>query len=394
MQIPIEYIFISLSVLLILSVLGSKISEYIGVPSLLIFLLLGMLAGSEGLGGIDFDNALLGQSIGIAALVSILFSGGLDTDWKTIRPIAKEGIALSTIAVVLTALLVAGFSYYVTHLTFNESMLLGAIVSSTDAAAVFSILRSKGVHLKKELQAVIELESASNDPTAVLLTLGFIQIILVPTTTITHLFLMFIAQVAIGVLIGWFMGHHIPRLINKLSLGYEGLYPVLTIALVFLTYGITTVLHGNGFLAVYLMGLTMSGYKFKNKKKLILFHDGLTWLMQIIMFIALGLLVFPSKLLGYLSVDILLSFFLILVARPVSVFITLCYSKFQYKDLLMISWVGLRGAVPIILATFPLVAGIPQAETIFNHVFFIVLTSILIQGTLVSFIARVLHVEK
>lgn len=394
MQIPIEYIFISLSVLLILSVLGSKISEYIGVPSLLIFLLLGMLAGSEGLGGIDFDNALLGQSIGIAALVSILFSGGLDTDWKTIRPIAKEGIALSTIAVVLTALLVAGFSYYVTHLTFNESMLLGAIVSSTDAAAVFSILRSKGVHLKKELQAVIELESASNDPTAVLLTLGFIQIILVPTTTITHLFLMFIAQVAVGVLIGWFMGHHIPRLINKLSLGYEGLYPVLTIALVFLTYGITTVLHGNGFLAVYLTGLTMSGYKFKNKKKLILFHDGLTWLMQIIMFIALGLLVFPSKLLGYLSVDILLSFFLILVARPVSVFITLCYSKFQYKDLLMISWVGLRGAVPIILATFPLVAGIPQAETIFNHVFFIVLTSILIQGTLVSFIARVLHVEK
>lgn len=394
MQIPIEYIFIGLSVLLILSVLGSKISERIGVPSLLIFLLLGMLAGSEGLGGIDFDNALLAQSIGIAALISILFSGGLDTDWKTIRPVAKEGIALSTIAVVVTALLVAGFSYYVTHFTFNESMLLGAIVSSTDAAAVFSILRSKGVRLKKELQAVIELESASNDPTAVLLTLGFIQIILVPSTTITQLFLLFAAQVTIGILIGWVMGHFIPRLINQLNLEYEGLYPVLTIALVLLTYGVTAVLHGNGFLAVYLTGLTMSGYKFTNKKNLTEFHDGMTWLMQIIMFITLGLLVFPSKLLGYISIDILLAFFLILIARPLSVFMTLFYSKFQYKELLMISWVGLRGAVPIILATFPLVAGIPKADTIFNHVFFIVLTSILVQGTLVPLMARLLHVEK
>ncbi|MDI9819752.1 MULTISPECIES: potassium/proton antiporter [unclassified Legionella] len=394
MQIPIEYIFIGISVLLILSVLGSKISEHIGVPSLLIFLIIGMLAGSEGLGGIAFDNALLAQSIGIAALISILFSGGLDTDWKTIKPIAKQGIALSTIAVVLTAFLVASFSYYVTHFTFNESMLLGAIVSSTDAAAVFSILRSKGVHLKRELQAVIELESASNDPTAVLLTLGLIQIILVPSTTITHLFLMFVAQVTIGVLIGWAMGHHIPRLINMLKLEYKGLYPVLTIALVCFTYGITTVLHGNGFLAVYLTGLTMSGYQFTNKENLIQFHDGLTWLMQIIMFITLGLLVFPSKLLGYISLDILLAFFLILIARPISVFITLFYSKLQYKELLMISWVGLRGAVPIILATFPLVAGIPKADIIFNHVFFIVLTSILVQGTLVPFAARVLSVEK
>lgn len=391
---PIEYMFIGLAVLLILSVLGSKISEHIGIPSLLIFLIIGMLAGSEGLGGIDFDNALLAQSIGIAALIAILFSGGLDTDWKTIQPIAKEGIALSTIAVVLTALLVAGFAYYVTHFTFNESMLLGAIVSSTDAAAVFAILRSKGVRLKKELQAVIELESASNDPTAVLLTLGFIQVILVPSTTIIHLFLMFVTQVTIGIIIGWFMGHYIPWLINKLKLEYKGLYPVLTIALVCLTYGITTVLHGNGFLAVYLTGLTMSGYQFTNKENLRQFHDGLTWLMQIFMFITLGLLVFPSQLLGYIGLDILLAFFLILIARPISVFMTLFYSKFQYKELLMISWVGLRGAVPIILATFPLVAGVPRADTIFNHVFFIVLTSILIQGTLIPFAANVLRVEK
>lgn len=394
MQIPIEYIFIGSSILLILSVLANKASERLGLPSLLLFLIIGMVAGSDGLGGIEFENALLAQSVGIGALVSILFSGGLDTDWNIIRPIVKEGILLSTLGVVLTAFFMAGFTYFFTHFSFTESMLLGAIVSSTDAAAVFSILRSRNVRLKKEVQAIIELESASNDPTAVLLTIGFIQIILIPATGFADLSWLFMTQVTIGIAFGWTMGHLIPKAINGLHLAYAGLYPVLTVAFVLFTYGVTAALHGNGFIAVYLAGLIMGRHKFLYKKELTSFHDGLTWLMQIIMFLTLGLLVFPSKLLGLFSIDIIIAFFLILIARPLSVFIVLSHSKFNYKELSMISWVGLRGAVPIILATFPLVSGVPKADTIFNHVFFIVLTSILIQGTLVPYVARFLRVEK
>lgn len=389
----IEYIFIVTSVLILLSVLANKASEYLGVPALLFFLLIGMIAGSDGIGGIEFDNVLLAQAVGVGALVSILFTGGLDTHWRTIRPIAVQGIMLSTLGVMLTTLFVAMFAYYFSNFSINESLLLGAIVSSTDAAAVFSILRSNRMRIKKNVQAVIEFESASNDPMAVLLTVGIIQFILLPNVTFSYLISMFFVQVLMGLTIGLVMGTITPWIINKLHLEYKGLYPVLTIGLIMLTYGFTSIMNGNGFLAVYLVGLRMSSLDFENKKELIEFHEGLTWLMQIIMFLTLGLLVFPSKLLGLIGGDVLLGLFLILIARPLSVFITLFFSKFQFKELAMISWVGLRGAVPIILATFPVVAGIPNADTIFNHVFFIVITSILIQGTMIPFVARVLGMK-
>lgn len=249
------------------------------------------------------------------------------------------------------------------------------------------------MRIKKNVQAVIEFESASNDPMAVLLTVGIIQFIMLPNVTFSYLISMFFVQVLMGLTIGLVMGTITPWLINKLHLEYKGLYPVLTIGLIMLTYGFTSIMNGNGFLAVYLVGLRMSSLDFENKKELIEFHEGLTWLMQIIMFLTLGLLVFPSKLLGLIGGDVLLGLFLILIARPLSVFITLFFSKFQFKELAMISWVGLRGAVPIILATFPVVAGIPNADTIFNHVFFIVITSILIQGTMIPFVARMLGMK-
>lgn len=389
-----EQIFLGISILLILSIMASKLSEYLGVPSLLLFLIIGMLAGSDGPGGIHFDDPYLTQTLGIGALVSILFSGGLDSNWQTIRTVLWSGISLSTIGVLITAICVGIFSEYFLNFSSTEGLLLGAIIASTDAAAVFAILRSQKVKLHRRLQTIIEFESASNDPMAVLLTLGLLRIILFPETTGGQLAFMFINQCLIGIFIGIVMGYLIPWSINKLYLEYEGLYPVFTLAMVMFTYGITTLLDGSGFIAVYLTGLTMANSDFKHKQVLKKFHDGITWLMQIVMFLTLGLLVYPSQLVGGIWVDLALAFFLIFIARPISVFTTLCLSSFSYKEKLMISWVGLRGAIPIILATFPMVAGIGRANDIFNHVFFIVFTSILLQGTLTNFMARHLNVTQ
>lgn len=393
MDLSIEQIFLGTATLLLISVVASKASEYLGVPSLLLFLVIGMLAGSEGPGGVSFDDPYLTQTLGTGALISILFSGGFDSNWSTLRTVLWSGIALSTVGVLVTTALVGIFSLYFLHYSFYESLLLGAIIASTDAAAVFCILRSKQINIHRRLQAIIEFESASNDPMAVLLTLGLIRLILAPQTTFTELTWMFVNQCCIGVLIGILMGHVIPWCLNKLDLEHDGLYPVFTIAMVMLTYSITGLLNGSGFLAVYLTGLTMSHYPFAHKQGLKKFHEGITWLMQIIMFLTLGLLVYPSQLMSGIWIDLALSFFLIFIARPVSVFLTLYFSRFEFKEQLMISWMGLRGAIPIILATFPMVAGIAKGHNIFNHVFFIVLTSILLQGTLTKFMASRLKVE-
>ena len=388
----IEYVLIGFALLLLLSVLASKISDRLGIPALLLFLLLGMLAGSEGPGGIYFDDPALAQFVGVVALALILFSGGLDTGWQSVRPVLKEGIALSTLGVFITAAVVGVLAHFVSGFSFVESLLLGAIISSTDAAAVFSILRSKGLNLKGQLGPLLELESGSNDPMAVFLTISLIQLLKDPMTSLGTLVLSFGLQMILGGAVGYLVGLGVWLLINRLKLGYEGLYPVLTLSLVLLTYALTNLIGGNGFLAVYVAGIVLGNRDFVHKRSLSRFHDGLAWLMQIAMFLTLGLLVFPSRLVPILGLGLWMAVGLMLVARPVSTFICLLASRLSTRQKIFVSWVGLRGAVPIILATYPLLANIPQADLIFNIVFFVVLTSALLQGTSVPLVAKWLRI--
>lgn len=386
-------IFIIASILLLISVLVSKISDRFGIPVLLLFMVLGMLAGSDGPGGIYFDDPALAQMIGVTALVIILFSGGLSTEWQEIRPVLKEGLLLSTLGVFITAVIFGFFIFTFLDFSLLEALLVGAIVSSTDAAAVFSVLRSKGIHLKGRLKPLLELESGSNDPMAIFLTIGLIQWITQPTLAPASLVLLFLQQMMIGALLGYLMSQGMLYLINHVRLGYEGLYPVMVLALLFLTFGLTSVLGGSGFLAVYLAGVIMSNQDFVHRRSVSRFLDGLAWLMQIAMFLTLGLLVFPSRLLPILWIGLLTAGFLMFIARPVSIFLGLLPAAFNWREKTFLSWVGLRGAVPIILATFPLLAGIPKSDLIFNIVFFIVLTSVLLQGTSIPLAARWLKVD-
>jgi potassium/hydrogen antiporter len=388
----IEILLVGLAAFLLLAIVGSKATTKTGVPVLLLFLALGMLAGSDGLGGFYFDNPWLAQSVGVVALAFILFSGGLDTPWKEVRPVLRQGLALSTLGVTLTALCVGWFAFALLGFSLQEGILLGAIIASTDAAAVFSVLNSKSVRLKGRLKELLELESGSNDPMAVFLTVGMLQLIANPGQSPLSLIPLFVLQMALGALIGFAAGRGAVWLINRLRLEYDGLYPVLSFALVLITYGATALVGGNGFLAVYLAGLVMGQQDFLHKRSLAQFHDGLAWLMQIVMFLTLGLQVFPSRLPAVAASGLLVALFLIFVARPLSVFIALAPAGLRLRDKLFVSWVGLRGAAPIVLATFPLLAGVARADTIFHLVFFIVLASVLLQGTLIIPMARWLKV--
>ncbi len=393
MNYPIEYILFGASLLLLLSIIASKVASIIRVPALIIFILVGMVAGSEGPGGIEFDDAWVAQLLGVIALAFIIFSGGLHSSWKSVSPVLWTGVSLSTIGVFLTAILVGLFVHYLLDFSILMALLLGAIVSSTDAAAVFSVMSSSGTKLKGSLKDLLEFESASNDPMAVILTLGFIHLLTNPEASIWSMVLLLIQQMVLGIVIGFMMGKAIVFTVNRLRLNFEGLYPVLTLALVIFTYGLTASIGGSGFLAVYIAGLILGGSDFIHKQSLTRFHDGLAWLMQITMFLILGLLVFPSRLLPIIVSGILISFFLIFIARPIGVFLSLPFGKINFKEKTFISWVGLRGAVPIILATFPLLAGVPKADILFNIVFFIVITSVLIQGTTIPLAAKLLGVD-
>jgi len=388
-----EVILIIAAGLLLVSVLVSKISDRSGIPALLLFLGIGMLAGSDGPGGIYFDDPSLTQFIGIVALNLILFAGGLDTQWKDVRPVLKYGIVLSTLGVFITTLVVGITAQYLLGFTLLQGLLLGAIVSSTDAAAVFSILRSKSLGLKGKLRPLLELESGSNDPMAVFLTVGMIQLLTQPETQVTDLIGTFFLQIIVGALCGFFFGKLLVFLANRIGLGFDGLYPVLTLSIVFLAYSVTNTLYGNGFLAVYLAGIVAGHQDFVHRRSVIRFHDGAAWLMQITMFLTLGLLVFPSEIPPIITTGLLVAASLIFLARPISIFLTLLPTNFTFKEKAFLSWVGLRGAVPIILATYPLLAGLSQADAIFNIVFFVVLTSALLQGATIPYAAKWLGVD-
>lgn len=388
-MIAIEQLLFGIAILLLISVASSKASGRLGVPALLVFLVIGMLAGSDGPGGIHFENYWQTQSLGVVALALILFAGGVDA----VKPIWGKAMILATLGVVVTAGLVGWFAHAALGFSVLEGLLLGAIISSTDAAAVFAVLRSKSVSLKGDTKPLIELESGSNDPMAVFLTIALIRLMTEPNASVIDLIPAFFLQMLIGALAGYLFGRLSVILLNRIQLEYEGLYPVLSLGLVLMTYGATTLLSGNGFLAVYVAGLVMGNMSFIHKKSLIRFHDGLAWLMQIAMFVTLGLLVFPSQLPMVVGAGLLVSAFLILVARPLSVFSTMAFTNLSIREKTMISWVGLRGSVPIVLATFPLVAGIPKADLIFNLVFFIVLTSVLLQGTTIPVVAKWLKLD-
>ncbi|SNQ42420.1 potassium/proton antiporter [Cellulophaga lytica] len=392
MNLTIENILLVGSILLFISIIVGKTSYKFGVPTLLLFLVIGMLAGSDGIVGIKFDDPKLAQFIGVVSLNFILFSGGLDTNWNTVKPILKEGIVLSTIGVLLTAVTIGTFVFYITDFTIYESMLLGSIVSSTDAAAVFSILRSKNLALKNNLRPTLELESGSNDPMAYVLTLAFLTLVINQDQSIFSIIPMFIQQMALGAIAGFGFGKLSKYIINKIKLDFEGLYPVLVIALMFITFSATDFVGGNGFLAIYICAVYLGNQDLIHKKTILKMYDGLAWLMQIVLFLTLGLLVFPSKIIPVFGLGILISLFLIIVARPVSVFLSLLFFKMKFRRRFYISWVGLRGAVPIVFATYPLLAGIDKADMMFNIVFFISVSSVIIQGTTLSVMAKWLNV--
>ncbi|GAB3020024.1 potassium/proton antiporter [Cyclobacterium sediminis] len=392
MNITIENIILIGSVLLIISIILGKPSYRFGIPTLLLFLTIGMLAGSDGIGGIYFDNPQVAQFIGIVSLNFILFSGGLDTKWPSVKPVLKEGIVLSTLGVFLTALGLGYFVFWITDFTLIESLLLGAIVSSTDAAAVFSILRGKNLALKKNLRPTLELESGSNDPMAYVLTIAFLSLVQEPDKDITSILPLFVLQMLIGGVSGFLFGKLSKWIINKIKLDFEGLYPVLTIALMFITFSATNSLYGNGFLAIYICSVYLGNQNIIHKNTILSMFDGLAWLMQIVLFLTLGLLVFPTQIIPFIGIGLVISLFLIFIARPLAVFISLIPFKMKLRRRFYISWVGLRGAVPIVFATYPLLAGIEKANIIFNIVFFVALSSVLIQGTTISLVAKWLKV--
>lgn len=364
-----------------------------GIPALLIFLVIGMIFGSDGLNVVHFEDYQLAQSLGIIALIYILFSGGLDTKWKKVRPMVLPGILLSTVGVLMSALVVGYLATLMLGISLLEGVLLGAIVSSTDAAAVFLVLRSKSIGFKHRLRELIEFESGTNDPMAIFLTIGLIQYMTVPDMSWVSLLMLFVKQMSIGLIAGYVLGKVITWVINHANLGYDGLYPVLSLSFVPLIYSGTDLLGGSGFLAVYLAGLVMGNSTFVHQRSLMNFFDGVGWLMQIAMFLTLGLLVFPSEIITVAGSGIIISLALILMGRPLSVLLSLSFTRIPFKAKIMVAWVGLRGAVPIILATFPLVAGLELAEPFFSVVFFVVVTSVLIQGPTIPLIARMLGVD-
>ncbi|WOD44589.1 potassium/proton antiporter [Hwangdonia lutea] len=392
MNLTIENILLVGSILLFISIIVGKSSYKFGVPTLLIFLTVGMLAGSDGIGGIFFNDPKIAQLIGIVSLNFILFSGGLNTNWGNIKPVLKEGIALSTLGVLLTALSLGTFVWLVTDFTIYESMLLGSIVSSTDAAAVFSILRSKNLALRTNLRPTLELESGSNDPMAYVLTIMFLTLVVNQDQSIVSIIPMFFQQMIVGAFAGFAFGKLSKIIINKINLDFEGLYPVLVIALMFITFSATDFVGGNGFLAIYICAVFLGNQDLIHKKTILRMYDGLAWLVEIVLFLTLGLLVFPKKIVPYIGVGLLISLFLIVIARPLGVLISLVFFKMKFRRRLYISWVGLRGAVPIVFATYPLLAGVEKADIIFSIVFFISVTSILIQGTTLTVFAKWLNV--
>ena len=386
----VEFFLLILSLLFFASILTDKLSSRFGVPSLVLFLLVGMLFGTDGL-GITFDNIGLAQAIGTVALSVILFSGGMDTKLHEIRPVFKEGIVLSTLGVLLTAVITGVLIWLImkwTHagamLALPTALLMAATMSSTDSASVFSILRSKGLRLKHNLRPMLELESGSNDPMAAVLTTVMIQVVQAGgQPNVWMLYLNVIGQLIIGALLGFFAGKLLVWLMNKVNIENESLYPILVLTSCIFIFSVTSFTYGNAFLAVYIGGLVFGNSKFAHKRSTVNFFDGITWLCQLAMFLTLGLLVTPHELIdkNVLILGSLVSVIMIFVSRPSAVLLSLSpFRRLPFKARVFVSWVGLKGASPILFAILCLAAEVPNARLIFNVVFLCTLVSLLVQG--------------
>ncbi len=398
-----EWVFFVAAALLILGILASKISSWVNAPVLVMFLAVGMLAGSEGvlpfLGvqGIAFSDYKAANYIGSLALCYILFAGGLDTNWKSVRQALVSGGILASLGVLLTAVAVALCCMWLLDVPFAQAMLLGSIISSTDAAAVFAVLRSKGVSLKGDLKPLLELESGSNDPMAAFLTIFMISMVMAPQDhTYWEIPICFLSRMTLGVGLGIGIGWTAARIFNKLSLDYDGLYLVLGMGVVLFCYGLTELAQGNGFMAVYVCGMMMGNQNFLYRNGFKRFNDGISWLMQVVMFLMLGLLVSPGQLMhwGLIQTGFAVALILMFIARPVAVYLCMLGSKYSWRERTLVSWVGLRGAAPIVLATFPAINGVPDYEHYFTIVFFIVLISVILQGKTLMPMARLLKLDK
>lgn len=359
---------------------------------LLLFLGIGMVAGSEGIGRIPFEDYGLANSIGSVALALILFDGGLRTTYASVRRGWQPALVLATVGVLITSLLMGLAAMWILGLPLLHSILLGSIISSTDAATVFSVLRTSGLRLPDRLTATLELESGSNDPMAVFLTVGLTGLLAGTMESPGTLALLFLLQFGIGALVGIGVGYGAAWSLNRINLSYPGLYPLFVMAFGLLAFGLAAVLGGSGFLAVYLAGIVFGNSSTIFRNGIYFFHDAAAWLSQIILFVLLGLLSFPSRLWDVALVGLLVALVLLFVARPVTVFLSLWRFRFPRRELFFLSWVGLKGAVPITLATFPLLAGLPESERLFNVVFFVVLISALTQGWSLPVIARWLQI--
>ena len=373
--------------LLILAGLASPLSNRLGVPALVPFLGLGMLAGSEGIGGIFFSDYALALRLGTVALVLILFDGGLNTAPAVLRRAAWPAGLLATLGVVATAALVA-LAGVALGLEPAMAMLVGAVVSSTDAAATFAVLRGSGVRLRKSTAATLEVESGLNDPMAILLTLLATELALGHAVGAGDVARLFITQFGVGVVVGVGLGFTARRMLRSVTLPAAGLYPVLTLAIAFLSFGISALLEGSGFVAVYATGLVLAAGPLPYAGGVRRVHDALAWLSQIMMFTLLGLLVFPSQLIPVLGVGLGIALLLAFVARPLAVAPILALLRVPGRELAFISWVGLRGAIPIVLGAYPIVSGWTQGEELFHLVFFVVLASSFVPGATVGWAAR------
>lgn len=399
MSLQVELVLLVAAALFFLSILAGKASSRFGVPALLLFLAVGMLCGSDGL-GIQFENIYIAQAIGTVALCIILFSGGMDTRISEIRPVMAQGLVLATVGVLLMALFtglliwrISGMVRESAGLGLLTSLLLAATMASTDSASVFSILRSKGVLLKNNLRPILELESGSNDPVAYILVITLIDII--GMGGVANYWLAagsLVLQLGIGASLGYLLGKLAVYIINHIKIGNDSLYPVLVFTFCIFIFSFSYFLKGNGFLAVYIGGLVIGNSKFVHKRSALNFFDGLAWMFQLIMFLTLGLLVNPRELLPIIIPGLIISFLMIFFARPLSVFLCLLpFRKMAFRDKAYVSWVGLRGAVPVIFAIFPLAADVPHARVIFNIVFFCTLVSLVIQGTSLPLMAQWLN---
>lgn len=384
----IDHIILLAAVLILFGIMSSKLSARLGLPVLVLFLLVGMLAGEDGPGGIVFDNAGAAHALGTLALAMILFDGGLQTPLRAIKKVWRPAATLATLGVLITAAVTGVAAAYVLDIPLLNGLLLGAIVGSTDAAAVFALLRNAGINLNKKLKATLEIESASNDPMAIFLTVGMLEIIMHNMTPGTGLLLMFLKQMGLGAVVGLAVGWLSVKMINKIQLVASGLYPVMVAACGLLSFGITANLGGSGFLAIFITGVVIGNSRFVFQRSTFLFHDGLAWLSQITMFVVLGLLINPSSLLDVWFEGLIIALVLIFIARPLAVVPFLALFGFNRREITLVSWVGLRGSVPIILAIFPLLYELPGAALIFNVVFFVVLISATVQGSTLPWVAR------